>query len=129
MLIAPVGKIRLLRVWTVLDFPSNRTSVPGVATASDLNPATGPAAFLNQAPGSSVSSKMMRGSLACTRLVEDTPHNPAQSNITPNNTRTLLLCIIHDLLGNWLTAIDNSSIDARNRKSGVNVKEFEKTSN
>jgi len=54
---APVGKIKLVRVWTVFEFPENFTRTPVVATASERVPAIS-TPVSNQRPGVSVSEKL-----------------------------------------------------------------------
>jgi len=67
MLAAPVGKIKLDRVWTVFEFPEKLTRTPGVATASDRVPAIS-TPVSNQRPGVSVSEKLTWFSAPPSRL-------------------------------------------------------------
>jgi hypothetical protein len=58
MLAAPVGKIKLVRVCTVLELPENFTFTPGVAIAIERLPATA-VPVSNQRPGLSVNSNLI----------------------------------------------------------------------
>ena len=57
MFAAPLGKSRLVRVWTVFELPENFTRTPGAATASERVPAMS-TPVSNQRPGTSVREKL-----------------------------------------------------------------------
>src|SRR5215470_20149746 len=80
---ALLGKIRLVIVCTVCDLPLNFTSTPGAATASELEPAIGPAVLRYQAPGSSVRSNSTRLSPEPRTVARNAGKHEARTSRTP----------------------------------------------
>src|SRR5262249_59093994 len=89
MLAAPVGNRRLVIVCTVCDLPLKRTSVPGVVTAREFEPAIGPATLRYQAPGSSVSSNSTRPVSSPRTVATEAAINDVRTKSEP----TTFLCI------------------------------------
>jgi hypothetical protein len=95
---APVGKIRLVRVWTVLEFPEKFILAPGVTIASDRVPAMS-TPVSNQRPGVSVIEKSTSFEPARLPLTGSTN---AIRNANVDATRPLLVsdtkCMLSPLL-------------------------------